>query len=250
MPGLFELAGGLNKFACSPHRIFEPVGADDGAHPCSRPDRDEFNWGNRGNDSGIGDPGFDSSFRRRDVADQPAYYAKFPCRSGAWTGIPQRCASRIPDNDRHALLAHQQVHDRRCFERLEVHYLSNADDNLHFALLTDWLDATGENAANDEELLAAAANGISRLNSKYGPTDAGARFFLFHRKRVWNDGERTWMGWERKRGKLHELNQLLRGSSDTTFVRIGETDAELPSGVRNVITLDADTRMPIGVAGG
>ena len=46
----------------------------------------------------------------------------------------------------------------------------------------------------------------------------GERFFLFHRRRVWNESEGTWMGWERKRGKLHELNRLLRGATDTTFV--------------------------------
>ena len=67
-------------------------------------------------------------------------------------------------------------------------------------------------------MLAAAAEGIARLNRRYGPAPGGERFLLLHRRRVWNEGERRWMGWERKRGKLHELNRLLRGATDTTFI--------------------------------
>src|SRR5256886_9056844 len=65
----------------------------------------------------------------------------------------------------------------------------------------------------DEETLAAAREGIGRLNSHYGDAlEGGQRFLLFHRRRLWNESEQTWMGWERKRGKLHELNRLLRGA--------------------------------------
>ena len=65
-------------------------------------------------------------------------------------------------------------------------------------------------------------DGIARLNKRYGPASGGgSRFVLFHRRRVWNRSEHTWMGWERKRGKLHELNQLLRGSTHTTFMSVG-----------------------------
>ena len=62
--------------------------------------------------------------------------------------------------------------------------------------------------------------GIARLNQRYGPAPEGARFFLLHRRRIWNEGQGKWIGWERKRGKLHELNRLLRGATDTTFVAI------------------------------
>jgi cyclic beta-1,2-glucan synthetase len=58
----------------------------------------------------------------------------------------------------------------------------------------------------------------------------------------WHGGAR-WIGWERKRGKLHELNRLLRGASDTSFV-LGGPSSKMPTGVRYVITLDADTRLP------
>ena len=130
-------------------------------------------------------------------------------------------------------------------ERLEVHYLSNPEDNLCFALLSDWTDSPTETAPDDSLLLARAAEGIARLNQHYGRAD---RFALLHRRRVWNEGEGKWIGWERKRGKLHELNRLLRGATDTTFIAIDGKPPALPPGIRYVITLDADTRMPIGAA--
>ena len=133
-------------------------------------------------------------------------------------------------------------------ERLEVHHLSNPDDNFTFALLSDWRDSATEHDANDESLLDEAAAGIARLNARYGPAGSSARFFLLHRRRIWNEGEGMWMGWERKRGKLHELNRLLRGATDTTFMSIDGHAPSLPSGIRYVITLDADTRLPIGAA--
>jgi cyclic beta-1,2-glucan glucanotransferase len=134
-------------------------------------------------------------------------------------------------------------------ERLEVHYLANPDGDLRFALLSDWLDATSESRPGDDVLLAAAIDGIARLNHKYGSAPGGGeRFFLFHRKRMWNACDGKWMGWERKRGKLHELNRLLRGSADTTFVSVGGSPPKAPSGVRYVITLDVDTRLPRGAA--
>src|ERR1019366_4354345 len=134
-------------------------------------------------------------------------------------------------------------------ERLEVHYLANPDGDLRFALLSDWLDAPTETLPDDDDLLAVAVDGIARLNKRYGPAPGGGeRFFLFHRKRVWNECEGKWMGWERKRGKLHELNQLLRGSTSTTFVSIGGCPPVSLAGVRYVITLDADTRLPQGAA--
>ncbi len=132
-------------------------------------------------------------------------------------------------------------------ERLEVHYLANPDGDVCFALLSDWTDAPTETAPGDEETLAAAREGIGRLNSRHGPAPGGGeRFLLFHRRRLWNEGEHTWMAWERKRGKLHELNRLLRGAQDTTFLTTAGTAPVVPPGVRYVITLDADTRLPRG----
>ena len=138
---------------------------------------------------------------------------------------------------------------REHIERLEVHYLANPDGDLRFALLTDWLDALNETLPGDDDLLADAIDGIARLNKQYGPAPGGGeRFFLFHRKRIWNECDGKWMGWERKRGKLHELNQLLRGSTSTTFMPTAGSPPANLAGVRYVITLDADTRLPRGAA--
>ncbi len=132
-------------------------------------------------------------------------------------------------------------------ERLEVHYLANADGDVTFALLSDWIDAPSEHMPADDDILAAAREGIARLNGLHGATaDGGARFLLYHRRRAWNERERVWMGWERKRGKLHELNALLRGSQETTFLDSGGAPPIAPAAVRFVVTLDSDTRMPIG----
>jgi cyclic beta-1,2-glucan synthetase len=130
---------------------------------------------------------------------------------------------------------------------LEVHYLGNREGDLRFALLSDWLDAPAECLPGDDALLAAAAAGIERLNERHGEAPGGgARFLLFHRTRQWNPAEGCWMGWERKRGKLHELNELLRGSTATSILTTGRPESTPPADVRFVVTLDSDTRLPTG----
>jgi cyclic beta-1,2-glucan synthetase len=133
-------------------------------------------------------------------------------------------------------------------ERLEIHHLANCDGDLSFALLSDWTDSAVESVPEDDELLSAASEGIANLNRRYGATPDGNRFLLLHRRRRWNEGQGKWIGWERKRGKLHEFNRLLRGATDTTFVSVGGHPPVVPAGVRYVIILDADTRLPRGAA--
>jgi cyclic beta-1,2-glucan synthetase len=91
--------------------------------------------------------------------------------------------------------------------------------------------------SRDDELLAAARGGIHHLNQKYPE----GRFLLFHRARQWNESEERWMGWERKRGKLFELNRLLRGATDTSFIAVV---GKVPADFRFVLTLDSDTKLP------
>ena len=129
-------------------------------------------------------------------------------------------------------------------ERLEIHHLASPEGDLHFALLSDWIDADVDRTEGDAELVAVARDGIERLNRRYGPAPAGPRFLLLHRRRVWNDSESRWIGWERKRGKLHELNRLLRGATDTTFMDIGGAAPSPPKSIRYVVTLDSDTKLP------
>jgi len=126
--------------------------------------------------------------------------------------------------------------------QLELHFLSNTDPHLHFALLTDFADAPQERMDQDDVLLERARTGIRALNRRYA-ADSSGPFYLFHRRRLWNPGEEQWMGWERKRGKLREFNRLLRGGDETSFiVKLGDLD--VLSEIRYVITLDADTVLP------
>jgi len=131
--------------------------------------------------------------------------------------------------------------------RLEVHYLSNDDARLRLVLLSDWTDSPSETAPSDQRLLECAREGIAELNARYAKGGAPL-FFLLQRRRRWNEAQGKWMGWERKRGKLHELNRLLRGADDTSFLKPAAESERLPDGVRYVITLDADTRLPRGAA--
>jgi cyclic beta-1,2-glucan synthetase len=127
-------------------------------------------------------------------------------------------------------------------EALEVRFLANRDSHLHFGLLTDFRDAHEETCPEDEPLLRLAEKKVEQLNGKYRGTTRDA-FFLFHRPRRWNPGEGIWMGYERKRGKLGDLNALLRGGSRDCFsLLVGET--VVLSKVQYVITLDTDTQLP------
>jgi cyclic beta-1,2-glucan synthetase len=125
----------------------------------------------------------------------------------------------------------------RLLNDLEIRSFANPDPNLHFALLSDFPDAPSETLPGDEPVLAAAVAGIDGLNRR-----SPGRFYLLHRRRLWNSAENRWMGWERKRGKLTELNRLLRGRGPTSFSMIRGDPSVFP-GVRFVLTLDADTRL-------
>ena len=128
-------------------------------------------------------------------------------------------------------------------EALEVRFLANRDPHVHFALLTDFADAAEETLPGDAPLLQLARTRIEELNRTYGDAAAGDPFYLLHRPRRWNPRQRAWMGFERKRGKLGDLNALLRGVSRDAFsLIVGAT--EVLSQVKYVITLDTDTQLP------
>ena len=129
-------------------------------------------------------------------------------------------------------------------ENLEVHHLASPEGEVYFALLSDWTDAPAAEMPADAALLAAAMAGIARLNRQYPAGAAGPRFLLLHRARHWNESQRAWIGWERKRGKLEVLNRLLRGRDDHGFLAPGTGTPACPENVRYVVTLDSDTRLP------
>jgi hypothetical protein len=148
-------------------------------------------------------------------------------------GVPADCATMVAIPT--LLLNEAQVRDLAL--DLEIRFLANRDPNLYFALVTDSPDS---DALVDERdaLVDVATELVETLNSRY----EGSPFFLFHRRRIYNDSEGRFMGWERKRGKLLDLNQLICGGFDAFPVKIGRLEV-LPQ-IRYVITLDSDTQLP------
>ncbi|MCC5921795.1 MAG: hypothetical protein LAT68_01150 [Cyclobacteriaceae bacterium] len=135
-------------------------------------------------------------------------------------------------------------------ENLEVHFLGNPDPGLQFVLLSDFKDTQEKIVKEDKIILDAATEAIHKLNRKY-PSRFGDRFFMLHRERLWNASENVWMGWERKRGKLEELNSLICDptvpTSYTVVVGDFPTSVSLCP-IQFIITLDADTKLPPGAA--
>jgi cyclic beta-1,2-glucan synthetase len=156
------------------------------------------------------------------------------------TGIPDDCVTMVAIPT--LLLNENQV--RGLVESLEVRYLGNHDRNIHFALVSDLADSHAP-APEDNALVTLCSSLVEELNTRYCSRNAGS-FFHLHRHRIYNAGERGWMGWERKRGKLLDLNRLLRGEFDSFPVKIG--NLKVVPKVRFVITLDSDTELPRGSA--
>jgi cyclic beta-1,2-glucan synthetase len=142
------------------------------------------------------------------------------------------------------LLNELQVRD--LFDELEARYLSNQDPNIHFGLLTDLADSVVRPLDDDRNpLVQMAVKAIDELNAKYSG-EKGGSFILLHRHRVYNAKQGVWMGWERKRGKLLDLNKYLLSEGDPFPIKAGPLDTV--KGTRYVITLDSDTQLPRGTA--
>lgn len=155
-------------------------------------------------------------------------------------GVPEDCVTLVAIPT--LLLNEKQV--RGLVEDLEVRYLGNHDRNIHFALVSDLPDSD-EPAPEESPLIDLCASLIGELNERYGGQQTGS-FLLLHRHRLYNPREKGWMGWERKRGKLLDLNKLLRAEYDSFPVKVG--DLSLLPRVRFVLTLDSDTELPRGSA--
>ncbi len=151
-------------------------------------------------------------------------------------GIPGDCKTVVAVPT--LLLSKEQVKD--LVRTLEIRYLGNVDANLYFALLTDPPDSEKPFDEKDQ-LVNYCASLIQELNKKYSK-NGPCRFFHLHRYRTFNETDQTWMGWERKRGKLLDFNEFLRGGEDRFPVKAG--DPSLLRDTRYVITLDSDTQLP------
>lgn len=130
--------------------------------------------------------------------------------------------------------------------QMEVYFLANREQNLFFGLLGDFKDAPAEEQDGDDAIIQTVTKGVDELNRKYSG-EGRSIFYYTHRKRSCNTGQKRWMGWERKRGAIIEFNRLLRGERDLSFNVISGDFSKLPR-IRYVITLDADTSLPMGTA--
>ncbi len=158
-------------------------------------------------------------------------------------GIPADCATLVAVPT--LLMSEAQL--RELVADLEVRYLANQDPNLHFALITDLPDAVTRPRENDSDpLVDLAVKLIDGLNARYCGQHTGGCFVLFHRLRIFNARQGVWMGWERKRGKLLDLNKYLEGVFDAFPVKAGPVEAVRH--IRYIITLDSDTQLPRGTA--
>ena len=123
-------------------------------------------------------------------------------------------------------------------EQLETLGTLCTDDNIEFVLLGDFKDSAQPSETADNEILRAAREGVNRLNERSG----SARYHYLHRNRVFSVADGRYMGYERKRGALMALNDVLLGL-DNAFDAEGHSVSTLTHRFRYVITLDADSRI-------
>ncbi len=157
-------------------------------------------------------------------------------------GIPAEFATMIAVPA--LLLNEKQV--RELVSDLEVRFLANRELGMPFVLLTDLPDSLSKPHENDTDpLVELAVQLINELNARHASPQSGT-FHLLHRHRIFNTRQGVWMGWERKRGKLLDLNKLLAGEYDAFPIKAGPF--ETLGSIRYILTLDSDTQLPRGTA--
>ena len=165
------------------------------------------------------------------------------------TGIPEDEATFviIPT------IVDSQKKVKEMFKNLEIDYLANKSQNLYFCLLGDCKQSDKEIEEYDVDVLRAGLEETERLNKKY----TNLNFPIFHsiyRKRKWNETEKAYLGWERKRGAITDFTEFLLGNLRENEIQekfnlntIYETKKEIPK-IKNIITLDADTDLTLNSA--
>ncbi|TYQ15914.1 UNVERIFIED_CONTAM: cellobiose phosphorylase [Acetivibrio alkalicellulosi] len=169
---------------------------------------------------------------------RPSFLPKLEMKDG----IPKECSTMVVIP---ALLTDEK-RALELIESLEVYYLANKEKNIFLALVGDYKDSDAKEMKDDKKIIDAALSKVNQLNEKY--CDKGQEiFYFFHRHRQFNDKQSKWMGWERKRGALVEFNEMILGSEKTSFSIVSKEINKLPK-VKYIITLDADTVLPLGMA--
>ncbi len=125
---------------------------------------------------------------------------------------------------------------KEIFEKMEVYYLANKSENLYFTLLGDCKSSNKKDEEIDKSIIKEGIERAKLLNKKYGE-----KFFFTYRKREWAEGERCFMGWERKRGMILEFNEFLL-TGDSKF-RVNTCKIKNIPKIKYVITIDSDTAL-------
>ena len=131
--------------------------------------------------------------------------------------------------------------------KLEVYYIANKSDNIYFALLGDCSTSSNEEEGFDEEVINTGKKMVDILNKKY-PDEKFTKFNFIYRKRMWNEGEEAYLGWERKRGLLNQFNEYILGNISNPFKTNTITNVASMPPIKYIITLDADTDLVLNSA--
>ncbi len=132
--------------------------------------------------------------------------------------------------------------------KLEVFYLANQSENIYFTLLGDCSESTQRQEEVDLEIMKEGEELVKSLNTKYEQKQDQMPIFSFiYRKRVWNEKEGSYLGWERKRGMITQFNDYLLGKIRNPF-RVNTLENQFKEKIKYIITLDADTDLVLNSA--
>lgn len=121
------------------------------------------------------------------------------------------------------------------------------DTNIRFYFLSDFPDSLDADETEEElNLLQYFKAACDRLN-----LDLGIRYsepiHILHRDREYSPMQQSWIGRERKRGKLEQFNDFVLNRAGS-FAAVPDRTCRSVSHVTHVLCLDEDTRMTLGAA--
>ncbi len=135
----------------------------------------------------------------------------------------------------------------KMFEKLELYYLSSMTENIYFALLGDCTSESVKDTPRDQEIIEVGLRKVNELNEKYGKNI----FYFAYRNRFYNEGERSFLGFERKRGAILHFNKLvlnkLTAEEKKEYFNV-HTFNNFNIPIKYVITLDTDTKLVLNTA--